>query len=68
MITFSATLRISLWPAPPLVGAVLVGRCPVCPALAHRFLVRPALAVQTGRVAGRKLLQPPPQVVPLTAG
>jgi hypothetical protein len=45
MITFSATLGI--WPAPRLAGAALVGRCPVRPALADRFLVCPALAVQT---------------------
>jgi hypothetical protein len=48
VITGSATLRIWICPAAPrLVGAALAGRCPVRPAVAVRFLIRPALAVQT---------------------
>jgi hypothetical protein len=45
VITLAATLRIWVWPAPPLAGATtLVGRCLVRPALAVRSVVHPALA------------------------
>jgi hypothetical protein len=47
VITCSATLGIWIWPAPRLAGAALVGRCPARPAVAVRFLIRAALAVQT---------------------
>jgi hypothetical protein len=44
----AATLRILVWPDGPIAGATtLVSRRLVHPALAVRFLVRPALPAQT---------------------
>jgi len=47
VITRAATLRILVWPDGPIAGATtLVSRRLVHPALAVRFLVRPALPAQ----------------------
>jgi hypothetical protein len=48
VITRAATLRILVWPDGPIIGAItLVSPCLVHLAHAGRFLVHPALAVQT---------------------